>query len=71
MDGTAKVEGIVLAGTYHWSQSVFEQLLPRPLLPVAQTPMICYALRWMRDGGIARATVCANSASRAVRAASM
>ena len=67
MDGTAKVEGIVLAGTYHWSQSVFEQLLPRPLLPVAQTPLICYALRWMRDGGIASATVCANSASRAVR----
>lgn len=67
MDGTAKVEGIVLAGTYHWSQSVFERLLPRPLLPVAQTPLICYALRWMRDGGIAQATVCANSASRAVR----
>jgi mannose-1-phosphate guanylyltransferase len=67
MDATAKVEGIVLAGTYHWSQSAFERLLPRPLLPVAQTPLICYALRWMRDGGIARATVCANSASRAVR----
>lgn len=63
-----RIEGVILAGTYHWSHSAFEHLLPRPLLPVAQTPLICYVLRWLRDGGIEQATVCANSASRAVRA---
>jgi NDP-sugar pyrophosphorylase family protein len=61
------VRGIVLAGTYHWSGTSFEALLPRPLLPVAQAPLVSYALRWLRDGGVASATVCANSASRAVR----
>jgi mannose-1-phosphate guanylyltransferase len=30
--------------------------------------LITYALRWLRDGGLARATVCTNSASRGVRA---
>jgi NDP-sugar pyrophosphorylase family protein len=63
----ASVRGIVLAGTYHWSGTSFEALLPRPLLPVAQAPLVSYALRWLRDGGVASATVCANSASRAVR----
>jgi NDP-sugar pyrophosphorylase family protein len=63
----ASVRGVVLAGTYHWSGTSFEALLPRPLLPVAQAPLVSYALRWLRDGGVASATVCANSASRAVR----
>jgi NDP-sugar pyrophosphorylase family protein len=63
----SRVRGVVLAGTYHWSNSSFEDLLPRPLVPVAQAPLVSYALRWLRDGGIARATLCANSASRAVR----
>jgi NDP-sugar pyrophosphorylase family protein len=63
----SRVRGVVLAGTYHWSRSAFEELLPRPLVPVAQAPLVSYALRWLRDGGIARATLCANSASRAVR----
>jgi mannose-1-phosphate guanylyltransferase len=63
----SRVRGVVLAGTYHWSGSSFEDLLPRPLVPVAQAPLVSYALRWLRDGGIPRATLCANSASRAVR----
>lgn len=63
----SRVRGVVLAGTYHWSNSSFEELLPRPLVPVAQAPLVSYALRWLRDGGIPRATLCANSASRAVR----
>jgi NDP-sugar pyrophosphorylase family protein len=63
----SRVRGVVLAGTYHWSNTAFEDLLPRPLVPVAQAPLVSYALRWLRDGGIARATLCANSASRAVR----
>jgi len=65
--GAVRIKGIVLAGTYHWNASSFEGLLPRPLVPVAQTPLICYVLRWLREGGIYSSTICANSASRAVR----
>jgi NDP-sugar pyrophosphorylase family protein len=35
---------------------------------VAQQPLISYSLRWMRDGGLRRATICLNSEARAVRA---
>ncbi|MCH8806398.1 MAG: NDP-sugar synthase [Planctomycetes bacterium] len=59
--------GIVLAGVHRWGESEFERLLPRPLLPVAESPLICYALRWLRDGGVVSATVCANSESHFVR----
>jgi NDP-sugar pyrophosphorylase family protein len=65
---TPKAHGIVLAGAYPRGQSALEQLAPRPLLPVAQQPLITYALRWMKDGGLSRATICANSEARAVRA---
>jgi NDP-sugar pyrophosphorylase family protein len=67
MRGTEKIKGIVLAGTYQWGETAFETLLPRPLVPVAQAPLISYTLDWLRDGGVADATVCANSAGRAVR----
>jgi mannose-1-phosphate guanylyltransferase len=64
---THEVHGIVLAGAYpgHWA---LDRLAPRPLLPVAQQPLITYAVRWMKRGGIARATVCLNNSARAVRA---
>jgi NDP-sugar pyrophosphorylase family protein len=65
---TPRAHGIVLAGAYSGGQSVLEQLAPRPLLPVAQQPLITYALRWMQKGGLSRATICANSEARAVRA---
>jgi len=67
METGRKVRGIILAGTYHWGESSFETLLPRPLVPVALRPLISYALRWLRDGGVSEATVCVNSASRPVR----
>lgn len=60
------VRGIVLAGSYRWNRSRFEQLLPRPLVPVAQVPLIATVLNWLREGGITDTTVCANGASRAV-----
>lgn len=44
-----------------------DQLVPRPLLLVAQRPLITYALRWMRTGGLRGATICANSPARAIR----
>jgi NDP-sugar pyrophosphorylase family protein len=61
------VRGIVLAGIHQWDESALDAVLPRPLLPVAQTPLICYPLSWLRTGDVSEVTVCANSASRLVR----
>jgi NDP-sugar pyrophosphorylase family protein len=70
MDADADgVCGIVLAGTYRWSASSFEALAARPLVPVALSPLISYALRWLRDGDVPRATICTNHSSRTVEAA--
>jgi NDP-sugar pyrophosphorylase family protein len=67
MRGNEKVKGVVLAGTYQWGDTAFENLLPRALVPVAQAPLISYTLEWLRDGGVLDATICANSSGRAVR----
>src|SRR3954470_24265521 len=75
VDGTpASVEGpashvvdIVLAGSYHSADSAFQGSLPRPLLPVAQIPVIGYVLRWLRDADVTRVTICSNSGSRAIQ----
>ncbi len=64
---TPRVHGIVLAGAYP-GHCALDQLVPRPLLPVAQQPLISYSLRWMKGGGLGRATICVNSEARAVRA---
>ena len=63
-----RAHGIVLAGAYPGGQCALDQLAPRPLLPVAQQPLVTYALRWMASGGLRGATICANSAARAIRA---
>jgi NDP-sugar pyrophosphorylase family protein len=64
---SSDVVGIVLAGTYHSADSAFQGSLPRPLLPVAQIPVIGYVLRWLRDANVTRVTICANTASRAIQ----
>ena len=63
----AHTSGIVLAGAYPRGQALFDRLRPRPLLPVAQIPLVAFPLRWLADGGIRNATVCTNSAARSVR----
>jgi mannose-1-phosphate guanylyltransferase len=65
---TRGLSAVVLAGTHHWSGSSFEKLAPRPLVPVALEPLISYSLRWLRQGGVRPATVCANGTSRAIEA---
>jgi NDP-sugar pyrophosphorylase family protein len=60
--------GIVLAGTHHWGDGVFERVLRGPLLPVAHTPLIKYPLQWLHDAGIRSAVLCANSATPSLRA---
>jgi NDP-sugar pyrophosphorylase family protein len=61
--------GVVLAGSYHWGEDTFARRLRGPLLPLAQRPVICYPLAWLRAGGVAEAVVCANSGTPAVRRA--
>ncbi len=61
------VGGIVLAGSHHWGDGVFERVLRGPLLPVAHTPLIHYPLHWLRDAGIRSAVLCANSATPSLR----
>jgi len=63
----ARVHGVVLAGAYPTGRSPLDRIAPRPLLPVAEQPLVAYALRWMRSGGLRTATVCVNSAARGVR----
>jgi NDP-sugar pyrophosphorylase family protein len=58
--------GIVLVGTHPWTNSAFERLLPRTLLPIAHRPLISYALSWLRDGGIRAVAVCGNRETRAL-----
>ena len=59
--------GIVLAGVHRWDDSEFDELLPWPLMPVVDSPLICHVLAWLRAGGIGHAIICANSDSRQVR----
>lgn len=61
--------GIVLAGVHDWDESGLDRLGPRPLLPVLREPLICGALHWLRQAGLRRVVICANSGSRAVRRA--
>src|SRR3569833_4611444 len=64
---TQSVCGIVLAGSHHWGDTSFERMFRGPLLPVAQVPVICYPLGWLRDGGVLEARICANSMTVPVR----
>jgi NDP-sugar pyrophosphorylase family protein len=61
------VRGIILAGVHRGVETSFDRALPRPLVPVANSPLICCVLGWLRDAGIPQATICANSASRLIR----
>jgi len=59
--------GVVLVGTHPWSNSSFDRLLPRTLLPVAHRPLLSYALSWLGGGGIQHAAVCANRETQMLR----
>ncbi len=67
-DDHRDVCGIVLAGSPHSSDSPFDRVLRDPLVPVAQTPIICYPIEWLRRAGVGHAIVCAGSATSALRA---
>jgi NDP-sugar pyrophosphorylase family protein len=60
----ATASGIVLAGTYPWSHPAFDSLMPRAMLPIANRPLISYALSWLRDAGVRDIAVCGNRDTR-------
>jgi NDP-sugar pyrophosphorylase family protein len=64
----AQTAGIVLVGAHRWTNSAFDALLPRPLLPVGNRPLVSYALAWLNQRGIGHAVVCGNRDSRTLRA---
>ncbi len=65
-DGHA-VQGIVLAGAHAWDDPTKLSEFLRPLLPVVHSPLICHTLAWLRDHGVAQATICANGSSKILR----
>ena len=54
----SRVRGVILAGRSDWDTFSGESALRSPLAPVALSPLISFALRWLRDGGISHVTVC-------------
>lgn len=62
------VDGLILAGTHSWGDDVLERVAPKPLWPVALVPLIKHGIRWLHDGGVATAHICANSETSALRA---
>lgn len=67
IDGS-RIAAVVLAGSHAWRRSSIESLLPRPLLPVADTPLIAHALRWLAAGGARQATICTNGLTDFIQA---
>jgi NDP-sugar pyrophosphorylase family protein len=63
------IRGIVLAGSYPKGRSLFDRVRPRPLLPIAQRPIISYPLRWLTRAGVEGLTVCTSGAAAALRRA--
>jgi mannose-1-phosphate guanylyltransferase len=58
---STRVHGVVLAGVHAWGDCVLERAVSRPLVPVANRPLIWYTLRWLRQAGVGEASICANS----------
>lgn len=56
----ASIRGVVLAGGPSYGDCELEQVMPRPMLPIATRPLICHILSWFGQDGVGRATVCAN-----------
>jgi NDP-sugar pyrophosphorylase family protein len=63
----ATAEAVVLCGG-HWRRHAFAPSVPRPLLPIAQLPLLSRTLDTLADSAFSRATVCTNGASRQIAA---
>jgi NDP-sugar pyrophosphorylase family protein len=67
LESSHDVAAIVLAGTYQWTGSPFDEIQPRPLLPVALRPLIDYTIEWLDSAGVGQTTVCANGSTAAIK----
>lgn len=59
--------GVILAGTHPWGRCALDSAVPRPLLPVANRPLIHYSIDWMVHPQLGRITICGNSDTPALR----
>lgn len=64
-----RVRGVILAGAHTWDAQALDDVLPRCLLPVALSPLICYTLQWLRNAGVTETTICTDNVSRSARRA--
>lgn len=58
------VSGVVLAGSCAWNRSPLDRAIARPLLPIANRPLVTYALSWLTGGPVRNMSVCGNSHTR-------
>lgn len=65
--GVGSVTGIVLAGTQSWGECPLQRIVPRPLVPIANRPLIHHVLAWLGGSGVERTSICGNSSTRALR----
>jgi mannose-1-phosphate guanylyltransferase len=62
-----RTAGVILVGTHPWTNSAFDRLMPRTLLPIAHRPLISYALSWMHRAGLHDVIVCGNRETQTLR----
>lgn len=54
------LSGVVLAGMHAWGECMLEEILTRPLWPIAGKPLIGHVLGWLGEVGVNRTCVCGN-----------
>ena len=62
-----RFKGVILAGVHQWVDSGLGRLIPRPLVPVVDRPLIEHVVTWIQGAGVTKATVCANSDTSTIR----
>ncbi len=63
----ADVRAVILAGVHPWDDEGLDAILPRPLLPVLNRPLIEFVFNWLKSAELRDATVCTNRRTRSVR----
>jgi len=58
---------VVLAGVHDWGSCPLHRATVRPLVPIANRPLIDYALSAQESVGARHAVICANGSGAAVR----
>lgn len=61
------LSAVVLAGVHDWGACLLNQAVVRPLAPIANRPVIQYALRALQSVGVSRAVICANGSTQQMR----